>query len=103
MDSLFENDIQYIKSKFLKPYLELNSKLISSRDASDKVYEAKCIVLKNYGDTTIRSKFICNKLFVIDCDKNFVYYTIHKGNFPNTKELYLASHPCDSIVFYHFD
>lgn len=39
------------------------------------------------------------KLFVIDCNKNFVYYWINKSTFPNVTDLYLDSHPCDASVF----
>ena len=37
-------------------------------------------------------------IYVIDCDKNFVYYHINKTYFPNVEKIYLASHPCESDV-----
>ena len=37
-------------------------------------------------------------VFVIDCDKNFVYYYINKSELPKMRTLYLASHPCEYPV-----
>jgi hypothetical protein len=36
------------------------------------------------------------------CDKNFVYYWLNKRIFPNVKEIWLNSHPCDSSVLGRF-
>lgn len=42
------------------------------------------------------------KVFITDCDKNFVYYWLHRSLFPSCKEFYLTSHPCEPEVFYRF-
>ena len=44
------------------------------------------------------------KLFVIDCNKNFVYYWIkNKPRYPNLLELYIKSHPCEAGSFFDLD
>nr|WIL04387.1 putative protein-disulfide isomerase [Cedratvirus lena]WIL04977.1 putative protein-disulfide isomerase [Cedratvirus duvanny] len=40
----------------------------------------------------------CQTLFVVDCDKNFVFHHILQKHFPNVSRLFLYSHPCDSCV-----
>ncbi|SPN78959.1 Hypothetical protein BRZCDTV_84 [Brazilian cedratvirus IHUMI] len=42
----------------------------------------------------------CHTLFVVDCDKNFVFHHITKSYFPNVTRLFLYSHPCDPCVLY---
>lgn len=42
------------------------------------------------------------KLFVRDCDKNFVYYWLNKSHFPNVKTIYLDCHPCEYPVAHRF-
>jgi F-box domain. len=41
-------------------------------------------------------------LFLIDCDKNFVFYSLNTHIFPMLKRLYLGSHPCEYSVFLSF-
>jgi len=38
-------------------------------------------------------------LFIRDCNKNFVYYWLKPSIFPNVKNIYLASHPCEPMIF----
>ncbi len=47
-----------------------------------------------------RPVFMCRKLFVDNCDKNFIYYRLNKYSFPNVRELWLASHPTDPEVIH---
>lgn len=42
------------------------------------------------------------KIFIRDCDKNFVYKNVDERRFPNAKELWLISHPCESYFFQRF-
>ncbi|SOB73953.1 hypothetical protein BQ9231_00070 [Cedratvirus lausannensis] len=42
----------------------------------------------------------CHTLFVVDCDKNFVFHHVLQRHFPNVTRLFLYSHPCDSCVLY---
>ncbi|AGF84978.1 hypothetical protein QJ854_gp804 [Moumouvirus goulette] len=66
------------------------------------IIKNETIVLLGFGDFTpcINSKiFLAKKLYVSKCDKNFVYYWIHKKKFPNLETLYIDSHPCDPSFF----
>lgn len=36
------------------------------------------------------------------CDKNFVFYWLHEGVFPNINQIYLNSHPCEPQVLHRF-
>ena len=39
-------------------------------------------------------------IFANNCDKNFVYYWMYKSHiFPKVENLYLNSHPCESVMF----
>ena len=38
----------------------------------------------------------------MDCNKNFVFYWINKNIFPNAKQIYVSSHPCDYTSFSGF-
>lgn len=38
-------------------------------------------------------------LSYVQCDKNFVYYTIGITCFPKLEHLYICSHPCDPSTF----
>jgi hypothetical protein len=42
--------------------------------------------------------FTAEKVVMDLCDKNFVYYWFNKETFPNIKNIYLASHPCEPSV-----
>ncbi|XWV24712.1 hypothetical protein QJ856_gp1071 [Tupanvirus deep ocean] len=42
--------------------------------------------------------FMANKVFIMNCDKNFVYYWLDKSTFPNANTIYLCSHPCEPPV-----
>ncbi|AYV82226.1 MAG: hypothetical protein Homavirus18_6 [Homavirus sp.] len=43
-------------------------------------------------------KFMANTLFLQHCDKNFVYYHLHKRRFPQCEEVWLNSHPDDILL-----
>ena len=61
----------------------------------------KNVRLTNFGDiypfVTVFPD--AENVFIDSCNKNFVYYWADKSTFPNAKNLYLKSHPCESIVF----
>ncbi|AGC02275.1 hypothetical protein H012_gp176 [Acanthamoeba polyphaga moumouvirus] len=66
------------------------------------IIENETLVLIGYGDITPyrNSKpFSAKTLYVTKCDKNFIYYWIHKNKFPNLEILYMDSHPCDPSFF----
>jgi hypothetical protein len=45
---------------------------------------------------------VVENLFLLDCDKNFVFFWLNCSTFPNVKKIYLSSHPCDPNVFNRF-
>lgn len=61
----------------------------------------KTVILCNYGDIHLFHDgpiFMANKVYINHCDKNFIFYWINKQYFPNIKELYILSHPCEPSV-----
>ncbi|AIT54996.1 hypothetical protein MEL_383 [Melbournevirus] len=49
----------------------------------------------------VNQKFpICKRLFAQKCEKNFFYHQVSIRNFPNVRELWIGSHPCEGKVFY---
>lgn len=42
----------------------------------------------------------CETLFVVDCDKNFVFHHIKQKYFPKVTLLFLYSHPCEPCVLH---
>lgn len=69
---------------------------------SDSYSDCENLVIKNVNEIYPKnehSSFYCNNLFLIDCDKNFVYYWIEY--FSINRNMILFSHPCDPIVMYY--
>ena len=68
-----------------------------------KTIKNKTIVLDQFGDIHPCSNgpiFTATDLFMLNCNKNFVYYWMNSYTFPNISTIYLASHPCEIQVFY---
>lgn len=66
-----------------------------------KIITNPTVTLLRFGDIhpfIPRPVFLATKVFVDDCDKNFVYYWINKNTFPKLEELHLMSHPCEPEV-----
>jgi hypothetical protein len=42
-------------------------------------------------------------LYVKKCDKNFTYFHVKKGTFPNLQTLFLETHPCEPTVLHRFN
>ncbi len=42
------------------------------------------------------------EIVLTSCDKNFTYALLYRRNFPQLRQIYLRSHPCDPLVFYRF-
>jgi hypothetical protein len=65
----------------------------------------KHIIVQNIGDICLHSHPIfpnAKEIIVRNCDKNYVYYHIDDRTFPNLKNLYLLSHPCEPSFFIRF-
>jgi len=71
-------------------------------DLNGKIVKNPTVILQGFGDIhpyrSNEPRFLANKIFIHNCDKNFVYYWVSKDIFPNIKELYLLSHPCEPCV-----
>lgn len=80
---------------YLSNYIE-----VDWNDLSGKVIHNKNVVLAKYDDIHFFNGpvFLCEMLFLIQCDKNFAFYWLDNRTFPNLKEVYLGSHPCESSV-----
>lgn len=60
------------------------------------------LVIKNMGDIYSYSEhapLYCDNLFMIDCNKNFVYYWVER--FCVNRNVILFSHPCDPYVMHY--
>ena len=62
------------------------------------------IVFKNIPDVSIPmdSGFKSENVIFLNCDKNFVYFTLNKSNFPFLRKIYLASHPAEAATLSQF-
>lgn len=66
-----------------------------------KLIKNSTVILQGFGDIHPYHpgpKFNAEKVYVYNCDKNFVFYWINEWRFPNLKELNLMSHPCEPCV-----
>jgi len=82
--------------------LKLNGRNVEWKSLNGKQIDNDIVVLENFGNIVPFMEgpiFLAEKVFVINCDKNFVYFWIDETRFPNCKELYLNSHPCDPETF----
>jgi hypothetical protein len=88
----------------LKPYYRSDSPNAVWYDLYNKVVEQPTVILSQFGDLHYPSYpnrppvFMCNKVYLISCDKNFVYRYMNKFCFPHANEIYLLSHPCEPEV-----
>lgn len=74
------------------------------RDLQGKKIHNKSVILTKYGDIHPFADgpvFACNNLVLDECDKNFLAYWLNKTTFPNAKNIYIKSHPCDRYVLNH--
>lgn len=39
-------------------------------------------------------------IYIENCHKNFLFFWLNSYTFPNTKEIYLNTHPCSQYVLY---
>ena len=69
---------------------------------NEKIIDNKVTVINNMPDlhpynngVTIKSSTVVVNM----CNKNFVYYWINKKTFPNVKDIFLFSHPCEQTFF----
>lgn len=70
-------------------------------DLQGKTIYNKNVVLSRYGDIHGFPEgpvFKCENLVLDQCDKNFLCYWLHKQTFPNVKQIFIGSHPCDHYV-----
>jgi hypothetical protein len=86
-----------------KTHLTLNGYKIHWGDLTGKTIKNSTIVIRNYGDIhpfKDGPEFHAESAYIVDCDKNFVYYWVRKSVFPKLKHLYLLSHPCEPAVLH---
>jgi hypothetical protein len=73
------------------------------RSLNEKVILNNNVVLTGYGDVhpdRFGPVFMCKKLWMFHCNKNFVYYWLDRSTFPNLQTVYLNSHPCEESVLH---
>lgn len=94
-------DIRHIiDSLNIKPYVAEGRETWTSHE--NKTIQRNLVVIKHMGDihpTSQKPKFECETLVLDQCDKNFVYYWLDSGVFPNVRNIFLLSHPCEPNVF----
>jgi hypothetical protein len=73
---------------------------VDLNNMSGKVIHNKNVILAKYDDVHFFNGpvFLCEILFLIQCDKNFAFHWLTDRSFPNLREVYLASHPCEPVV-----
>src|SRR5688572_20478255 len=76
---------------------------------NNKIVKNNCIDFYQIGDIhPVYSRinkppiFLAEKIYLRYCDKNFIYKWMDKSTFPQAKEIYLFSHPCDYGVMDRF-
>ena len=86
----------------MKSILHLNGYRTKLITLANKVITNKYVMLTNYNNTNTITFLPFNRLpvfenadtiFILDCDKEFVYQWIDKYTFPNVKNVYLCSEP----------
>ncbi|XWV25954.1 hypothetical protein QJ857_gp1126 [Tupanvirus soda lake] len=83
--------------------LPLNGSRIAWNNLNNKIIKNEIVILEGFDDIHPHNEgpiFTANKVFLLSCDKNFVYYWLNKSTFPNASVIYLSSHPCELVVFY---
>ena len=82
--------------------LTLDGGKISWTSLSNRTVRNQVVILKNFGNDYIVPfpMFTCKKLFVDNCNRNFVYLNICKDIFPQVDTLYLNSDPGEPEVLY---
>lgn len=69
---------------------------------TNKTINRNIVILKQMGDihpTQHKPKFNCETLILDQCNKNFVYYWLDSGIFPDVQNIFLLSHPCEPNIF----
>ncbi len=92
------------------PYVIVCRSSITPKIFSNITIKKSTIILSGFDSKEMddsdftNTKFLCDTLFVFDCDKKFVYQHLDKQIFPNVSTLYLISHPSDpSVLHRNFD
>ena len=77
---------------------------LSGKGGEVKTFLNKIVCLRGGDNSHLSATFPeCETLFVINCEKNYVYYNLDTIRFPNVKKIYTNSHPCEySVLHRHF-
>lgn len=68
----------------------------------NKKIDTKVVVIEkmeNICPTVLKPKFNSEIVIVRNCDKNFVYHCVKPNIFPNAKNIFMLSHPCEPEFF----
>jgi len=91
------------KNDYFKPanIIVNGTKKFNSLLKLNSTYECKNLIIKNVNLTYSKNNnelipVSCDSLYLIDCDKNFVYYWIKHFNI--NYNVMLFTHPCDPFV-----
>lgn len=74
----------------------ISAKLIGEKMTEANKFFGTNICFMNISNTFITNLFPitwCEKVCFLQCDKNFVHYTLHRQTFPYVKEIYLLNSP----------
>jgi hypothetical protein len=74
---------------------------MSWKDFKNKTIRNNNVILTGYADIHLFSNgpiFLCENLFLDNCNKNFLAYWFDRKTFPNIRKAYIGSHPCDHYV-----
>lgn len=81
----------------------LDNKITKLTHLVDQKIDSDVLIMKGYFDIANfnhKPFFLAKIVFIINCDKNFVYFWLNRHRFPNLETVYLASHPCELDTLY---
>jgi hypothetical protein len=82
----------------MKHALKLHGFKTDWKNLTGKIIKNSTVIIDNYGDVHPFKNgpvFHCEKMHIVNCNKNFVFYWVTRNTFPKLNHLYLLSNSCN--------